>query len=165
MTQVKEALQASNRSVNWIPETIKEGRMGNFIDNVVDWAISRERYWGTPLPVWVCECGHTHVVGSRKELEELGHGVTPGMDLHRPYIDRVTLTCPDCGKEMHRIPEVADCWFDSGHALCQWHYPFENKEMFEENFPADFISGYRPDPGLVLYPACPLHAALRQSVL
>ncbi|MGI6315128.1 MAG: isoleucine--tRNA ligase [Christensenellales bacterium] len=141
MTQVKEALQASNRSVNWIPETIKEGRMGNFIDNVVDWAISRERYWGTPLPVWVCDCGHTHVVGSRKELEELGHGVTPGMDLHRPYIDRVTLTCPDCGKEMHRIPEVADCWFDSGSMpYAQWHYPFENKEMFEENFPADFIS-------------------------
>ena len=142
MTAVKERLAANNRSVNWLPETIRDGRMGNFIDNVVDWGVSRERYWGTPLPVWVCDdCEHVHVVGSRAELEELGQGVTPGMELHKPYIDRVTLTCPVCGGVMHRTPEVCDCWLDSGSMpFAQWHYPFENQDIFRENFPAQFIS-------------------------
>ena len=141
MTKVKDRLIDYNRRINWIPETIKEGRMGNFLDNVIDWGLSRERYWGTPLPVWVCKCGHIHVVGSIRELCEVGHNVTPDIELHRPYIDQVTITCPECGGEMHRTPEVIDCWFDSGSMpFAQWHYPFENKEIFEANFPADFIS-------------------------
>ena len=141
MTAVHDQLMRNNRSVNWMPENIKEGRMGNFLDNVIDWGLSRERYWGTPLPVWVCKCGHIHVVGSIKELCEVGHNVTPDIELHRPYIDQVTITCPECGGEMHRTPEVIDCWFDSGSMpFAQWHYPFENKETFEANFPADFIS-------------------------
>ena len=141
MTAVKEQLLASNRSVNWMPDNIKEGRMGNFLENVIDWGLSRERYWGTPLPVWVCECGHTHVIGSRKELEELGHDVPHDLELHRPYIDQVTITCEKCGKEMHRTPEVIDCWYDSGSMpFAQYHYPFENRELFEETFPANFIS-------------------------
>ena len=141
MTAVHDQLMRNNRSVNWMPDNIKEGRMGNFLDNVIDWGLSRERYWGTPLPVWVCKCGHIHVVGSIKELCEVGHNVTPDIELHRPYIDQVTITCPECGGEMHRTPEVIDCWFDSGSMpFAQWHYPFENKEIFEANFPADFIS-------------------------
>ena len=141
MTAVHDQLMRNNRSVNWMPENIKEGRMGNFLDNVIDWGLSRERYWGTPLPVWVCKCGHIHVVGSIKELCEVGHNVTPDIELHRPYIDQVTITCPECGGEMHRTPEVIDCWFDSGSMpYAQWHYPFENKEIFDANFPADFIS-------------------------
>ncbi len=141
MTAVHDQLMRNNRSVNWMPENIKEGRMGNFLDNVIDWGLSRERYWGTPLPVWVCKCGHIHVVGSIRELCEVGHNVTPDIELHRPYIDQVTITCPECGGEMHRTPEVIDCWFDSGSMpFAQWHYPFENKETFEANFPADFIS-------------------------
>ena len=141
MTAVHDQLMRNNRSVNWMPDNIKEGRMGNFLDNVIDWGLSRERYWGTPLPVWVCKCGHIHVVGSIKELCEVGHNVTPDIELHRPYIDQVTITCPECGGEMHRTPEVIDCWFDSGSMpFAQWHYPFENKETFEANFPADFIS-------------------------
>ncbi len=141
MTEVHDQLMKNNRSVNWMPENIKEGRMGNFLDNVIDWGLSRERYWGTPLPVWVCKCGHIHVVGSRKELCEIGHNATPDIELHRPYIDQVTITCPKCGEEMHRTPEVIDCWFDSGSMpFAQWHYPFENKEIFEANFPANFIS-------------------------
>ena len=141
MTAVHDQLMRNNRSVNWMPDNIKEGRMGNFLDNVIDWGLSRERYWGTPLPVWVCKCGHIHVVGSIKELCEIGHNVTPDIELHRPYIDQVTITCPECGGEMHRTPEVIDCWFDSGSMpFAQWHYPFENKETFEANFPADFIS-------------------------
>ncbi len=144
MTQVKDALVENNRAVNWYPENIKEGRMGNFVENVVDWALSRERYWGTPLPVWLCENGHMHVAGSRKELEEMS--VTPVTreslpELHRPYIDRVVLRCPVCGKDMHRTPEVIDCWYDSGSMpFAQWHYPFENEEVFKGRFPADFIS-------------------------
>ena len=141
MTAVHDQLMRNNRSVNWMPDNIKEGRMGNFLDNVIDWGLSRERYWGTPLPVWVCKCGHIHVVGSIRELCEIGHNVTPDIELHRPYIDQVTITCPECGGEMHRTPEVIDCWFDSGSMpFAQWHYPFENKETFEANFPADFIS-------------------------
>ena len=141
MTAVHDELMANNQTINWMPENIKDGRFGNFLDNVIDWALSRERYWGTPLPVWVCECGHQHVIGSRQELIELGDNVDPNIELHRPYIDAVTITCPKCGKKMHRTPEVIDCWYDSGSMpFAQWHYPFENKEIFEQRFPADFIS-------------------------
>ena len=144
MTEVREELVSNNRSVNWYPENIKEGRMGNFVENVVDWALSRERYWGTPLPVWLCENGHMHVAGSRKELEEMS--VSPLTkeqlpELHRPYIDRVVLRCPECGEDMHRTKEVIDCWYDSGSMpFAQWHYPFENQEEFRNRFPAQFIS-------------------------
>ncbi len=141
MTAVKDRLVANNRSVNWMPDNIKEGRMGNFLENVIDWGLSRERYWGTPLPVWLCSCGHIHVIGSRKELCELGENVPENIELHRPYIDKVVIKCPECGGEMHPTPEVIDCWFDSGSMpFAQWHYPFENKEIFEANFPAAFIS-------------------------
>ncbi len=142
MTAVRDDLMRNNRQVNWMPDNIKEGRMGNFIENVIDWGISRERYWGTPLPVWVCrDCGKVHVVGSRQELCELGKDVPADIELHRPYIDAVTFTCPDCGGEMHREKEVIDCWYDSGSMpFAQWHYPFENREKFEKRFPADFIS-------------------------
>lgn len=141
VTAVKDQLIANNRSVNWLPENIKEGRMGNFLENVIDWGLSRERYWGTPLPVWTCECGKVHVIGSREELCRMGHDVNPEIELHRPYIDGVVLTCPDCGGDMHRVKDVIDCWYDSGSMpFAQWHYPFENKEKFEERFPADFIS-------------------------
>jgi isoleucyl-tRNA synthetase len=141
MTAVRDTLMASNRSVNWLPENIKEGRMGDFIENVVDWGLSRERYWGTPLPVWTCACGHIHVVGSIAELRAMGRDVPDDLELHRPYIDAVTLTCPACGGEMRRVKEVIDCWYDSGSMpFAQWHYPFENKEIFEARFPAQFIS-------------------------
>lgn len=142
MTAVKDQLIANNRSVNWIPETIKEGRMGNWLENVLDWGVSRERYWGTPLPVWICQdCGKLHCVGSIAELKELGKDVPDDIELHKPYIDQVHLKCPDCGGAMKRTPETVDCWYDSGSMpFAQWHYPFENKEIFEENFPADFIS-------------------------
>jgi len=141
MTAVKEKLIAFNRSVNWIPETIKEGRMGNFVENVIDWSVSRERYWGTPLPVWTCECGHVHVIGSREELMKMGKNVPPDLELHKPYIDQVEIVCPECGKPMKREPVVIDCWFDSGAMpFAQWHYPFEHKEEFEKRYPANFIS-------------------------
>ena len=140
-TALREALVRNNRSVNWMPDNIKEGRMGNFLENNVDWALSRERYWGTPLPVWQCENGHTHVVGSKKELLDMAIGQVDLPELHRPYIDQVEITCPECGKPMHRVKEVIDCWYDSGSMpFAQWHYPFEHKEDFEKNFPADFIS-------------------------
>ena len=140
MTAVKDKLIENNRKINWIPETIKEGRMGNFLENVMDWALSRERYWGTPLPVWECECGHFHVVGSREELSKLT-GAPENIELHKPYLDPLTIKCEKCGGVMHRAPEVIDCWFDSGSMpFAQWHYPFENQELFKENFPADFIS-------------------------
>jgi isoleucyl-tRNA synthetase len=140
MTAVKDQLIRNNRSVNWIPESIKDGRMGNFLENVIDWGLSRERYWGTPLPVWECECGHFHTVGSRKELVELT-GCDENIELHKPFLDPLTIKCPKCGKDMHRAPEVIDCWFDSGSMpFAQLHYPFENKELFEKLFPADFIS-------------------------
>ena len=141
MTAVRDNLLKNNNTVNWYPDNIREGRFGNFLENVIDWGLSRERYWGTPLPVWVCKCGRIHVVGSRQELRELGDNVPEDIELHRPYIDQVTLTCPDCGGRMHRTPEVIDCWYDSGSMpFAQWHYPFENKEIFEKNFPAQFIS-------------------------
>ena len=141
MTQAHDALMKSNAAVNWMPENIKDGRMGNFLDNVIDWGLYRERYWGTPLPVWLCKCGHMHVIGSIEELKKLSDNCPDDIELHRPYIDNVTLKCEKCGGEMHRTPEVIDCWYDSGSMpFAQWHYPFENKEIFEENFPADFIS-------------------------
>jgi len=140
MTEVKDQLIENNKKINWIPPTIGSGRMGNFLENVIDWGFSRERYWGTPLPFWKCECGHIHPVGSREELVKLS-GCKPDIELHRPYIDEVTFPCPACGKTMRRTPEVMDCWFDSGSMpYAQHHYPFENKELFEKNFPADFIS-------------------------
>ena len=127
--------------MNWYPDNIKEGRFGNFLENVIDWGLSRERYWGTPLPVWICkDCGKIHVIGSRAELKEMGRDVPDDIELHRPYIDAVTLTCPGCGGEMKRTPEVIDCWYDSGSMpFAQWHYPFENKEMFEANFPVGHV--------------------------
>ncbi|MDD3880851.1 MAG: isoleucine--tRNA ligase [Eubacteriales bacterium] len=141
MTELRDRLTKNNRSINWFPDNIKEGRMGNFLENVVDWGLSRERYWGTPLPVWQCEEGHIHVVGSKQELYDMAIGEVDLPELHRPYIDKVKLRCPECGKEMTRVKEVIDCWYDSGSMpFAQWHYPFENKEMFEKNFPADFIS-------------------------
>lgn len=141
MTAVKDALLRNNASVNWIPPSIGTGRMGNFLENVIDWGLSRERYWGTPLPVWVCpDCGEIHVVGSKAELKELA-GIEGDIELHKPYVDKITFRCGKCGGEMHRTPEVIDCWFDSGSMpFAQWHYPFENKELFEKRFPANFIS-------------------------
>ena len=140
MTAVKDKLLKVNSTINWIPPTIGSGRMGNFLENVIDWGISRDRYWGTPLPVWICDkCGKVHVVGSREELSNLS-GCDKNIELHRPFIDNVTWKC-DCGGTMHRTPEVIDCWFDSGSMpYAQFHYPFENKDLFEKNFPADFIS-------------------------
>ncbi len=141
MTAVHDELVKNTASVNGLPDTVWEGRMGNFVDNVIDWGIARERYWGTPLPVWICDEGHIHVVGSREELVRIGHDVPEDIELHKPYIDEVVLTCPQCGGDMHRVPEVIDCWFDSGSMpFAQWHYPFENKEKFEKRFPANFIS-------------------------
>ena len=140
MTKVKDRLIDYNRRINWIPETIKEGRMGNFLENVIDWGISRERYWGTPLPVWVCDkCGKIHVIGSRKELSELT-GCDENVELHKPYVDPLTWKC-ECGGTMRREPVVIDCWFDSGSMpFAQWHYPFENKDKFQRRYPANFIS-------------------------
>lgn len=141
VTKVKEQLIKNNNSINWIPENIKNGRMGNFLNNVVDWGLSRSRYWGTPLPVWECECGHFHVVGSKEELRELGKDVGKNIELHRPYVDKISIECPKCHKPMKRVTDVIDCWFDSGSMpFAQWHYPFENKDIFQKNFPADFIS-------------------------
>ena len=142
MTAVKDKLIAFNRSVNWLPETIKDGRMGNFLENVIDWGISRERYWGTPLPVWVCkDCGKIHCIGSKEELRAMGKDVPENIELHKPFIDAVHLVCPECGGDMAREKEVIDCWFDSGSMpFAQWHYPFENKEIFEKRYPANFIS-------------------------
>ncbi len=141
VTKVKEQLIKNNNSINWIPENIKNGRMGNFLNNVVDWGLSRSRYWGTPLPVWECECGHFHVVGSKEELRELGKDVGENIELHRPYVDKISIECPKCHKPMKRVTDVIDCWFDSGSMpFAQWHYPFENKDIFQKNFPADFIS-------------------------
>jgi len=141
MTAVKDQLVANNRTINWYPDNIKEGRFGNFLENVIDWGLSRERYWGTPLPVWECECGERHVIGSIEELKAMSDDCPDEIELHKPYIDRVHIKCPKCGKPMTRVSEVIDCWFDSGAMpFAQWHYPFENKELFESRFPADFIS-------------------------
>ncbi len=141
MTEVKEDLIANNNKINWIPESIGKGRFGDWLENVQDWGISRNRYWGTPLNIWECECGCQHSVGSIAELKSMSDNCPEDIELHRPYIDAVTIKCPDCGREMHRVPEVIDCWFDSGAMpFAQHHYPFENKEVFEKQFPADFIS-------------------------
>ena len=141
-TAVKDDLIRNNNTVNWIPESIGSGRFGNWLENIQDWAISRNRYWGTPLNIWECECGHQECIGSRAELaERAGDPKAAEVELHRPHIDNVTFVCPDCGKTMHRVPEVIDCWFDSGAMpFAQHHYPFENKELFEQQFPAQFIS-------------------------
>ena len=141
MTDVKDQLIRNNNTVKWYPESIGKGRFGDWLENVQDWAVSRNRYWGTPLNIWECECGHRHAIGSIAELRELSSNCPEDIELHRPYVDQVTIPCPHCGKEMHRVPEVIDCWFDSGSMpFAQHHYPFENKELFESQFPADFIS-------------------------
>ena len=141
MTAVKDDLIRNNNTVNWIPESIGKGRFGDWLENVQDWGISRNRYWGTPLNIWECECGHRHSVGSIAELKEMSPNCPDNIELHRPFIDEVTITCPHCGKQMKRVPEVIDCWFDSGSMpFAQHHYPFENKDLFEQQFPADFIS-------------------------
>ena len=155
MTAVKDDLIRNNNKINWIPESIGKGRFGDWLENVQDWGISRNRYWGTPLPVWQCECGKMHCIGSREELKKMSpnyqdvvkkyskemDGDKGEVELHRPFIDDVVITCPDCGKEMHRVPEVIDCWFDSGAMpFAQHHYPFENQELFHKQFPAQFIS-------------------------
>ena len=141
MTAVKDDLIANNNTINWIPESIGKGRFGDWLENVQDWGISRNRYWGTPLNIWQCECGHMHSIGSIEELKSMSDNCPDDIELHRPYIDDVTIKCPECGKEMHRVPEVIDCWFDSGSMpFAQHHYPFENKEIFEKQFPAQFIS-------------------------
>ena len=141
MTAVKEDLIRNNNTINWIPESIGKGRFGDWLENVQDWGLSRNRYWGTPLPVWQCECGHQDCIGSIEELKEKADNCPDDIELHRPYIDAVTIKCPKCGKEMHRVPEVIDCWFDSGSMpFAQHHYPYENKEIFEKQFPAQFIS-------------------------
>ena len=141
MTKVRDELVKNTKSVNWMPESIRDGRMGNFVENVIDWGISRERYWGTPLPIWVCDkCGHIHVIGSRKELSELT-GAPEDTELHKPFIDPLTFECEKCGGTMKRVPEVMDCWYDSGSMpFAQWHYPFEHEEEFKGHFPAQFIS-------------------------
>ncbi len=142
MTAVKEDLIRNNNTINWIPESIGKGRFGDWLENIQDWGISRNRYWGTPLNVWECECGHQHAIGSRQELLEMsGNEKALTVELHRPYIDEITIKCPRCGKDMHRVPEVIDCWFDSGAMpFAQHHYPFENQDLFEQQFPAQFIS-------------------------
>ena len=141
MTAVKEDLIRNNNTINWIPESIGKRRFGDWLENVQDWGISRNRYWGTPLNIWECECGCQHSIGSIEELKSMSDNCPDDIELHRPYIDSVTITCPECGKEMHRVPEVIDCWFDSGAMpFAQHHYPFENKDLFEQQFPADFIS-------------------------
>ena len=141
MTAVRDDLIRNNNTINWIPESIGKGRFGDWLENVQDWGISRNRYWGTPLNIWECECGHRHSIGSIEELKSMSDNCPDDIELHRPYIDAVTIKCPECGKEMHRVPEVIDCWFDSGSMpFAQHHYPFENKELFESQFPADFIS-------------------------
>ncbi len=141
MTDVKEDLIRNNNTINWIPESIGKGRFGDWLENVQDWGISRNRYWGTPLNVWECECGHRHAIGSIEELKSMSGNCPDEIELHRPFIDAVTIKCEKCGKEMKRVPEVIDCWFDSGSMpFAQHHYPFENKELFEQQFPADFIS-------------------------
>ena len=141
MTAVKEDIIRNNNTINWIPESIGKGRFGDWLENIQDWAVSRNRYWGTPLNVWICECGHMHSIGSIEELKSMSKNCPEDIELHRPYIDAVTITCPECGKEMKRTPEVLDAWFDSGSMpFAQHHYPFENQEKFEAQFPADFIS-------------------------
>lgn len=141
MTTLRDKLIENNNKINWYPDNIRTGRFGKFLENVIDWGISRDRYWGTPLPIWQCECGHKECIGSIEELKNKGINVPKDIELHKPYIDEVHLNCPECGKEMERVKEVIDCWFDSGSMpFAQLHYPFENKELFEQNYPAQFIS-------------------------
>ncbi len=141
MTAVRDQLLKNNQTVNWMPDNIKNGRFGNFLENVIDWGLSRERYWGTPLPIWECSCGYKHTIGSIEELKSMSDDCPENIELHKPYIDAVHLNCPKCGGKMKRVPEVIDCWFDSGSMpFAQWHYPFENQDIFNENYPADFIS-------------------------
>ena len=141
MTTLRDKLIENNNKINWYPDNIRTGRFGKFLENVIDWGISRDRYWGTPLPIWECECGHKECIGSIEELKNKGINVPKDIELHKPYIDEVHLNCPECGKEMERVKEVIDCWFDSGSMpFAQLHYPFENKELFEQNYPAQFIS-------------------------
>ncbi|MCI9541701.1 MAG: isoleucine--tRNA ligase [Lachnospiraceae bacterium] len=141
MTAVKEDLIRNNNTINWIPESIGKGRFGDWLENIQDWGISRNRYWGTPLNIWECECGYQHAIGSIQELKEMSDNCPEEIELHRPFIDEVTITCPKCKRPMRRVPEVIDCWFDSGAMpFAQHHYPFENKDLFEQQFPADFIS-------------------------
>ena len=141
MTKLRDKLLENNNKINWYPDNIRTGRFGKFLENVIDWGISRDRYWGTPLPIWECECGHKECIGSIEELKNKGINVPEDIELHKPYIDAVHLNCPECGKEMERVKEVIDCWFDSGSMpFAQLHYPFENKELFEQNYPAQFIS-------------------------
>ena len=141
MTAVKDDLIRNNNTINWVPESIGKGRFGDWLENIQDWGISRNRYWGTPLNIWECECGHQHSIGSIEELKSMSDNCPDDIELHRPYIDAVTIRCPKCGKQMKRVPEVIDCWFDSGAMpFAQHHYPFENKELFESQFPAQFIS-------------------------
>ncbi|MCT4613155.1 MAG: isoleucine--tRNA ligase [Clostridia bacterium] len=141
MTKLRDKMVKNNKMVNWHPDTIGEGRFGNWIENAVDWALSRDRYWGTPLPIWECDCGHRHAIGSIEELKSMSPDCPEDIELHKPYVDNVHLNCDKCGKLMTRTPEVIDCWYDSGAMpFAQWHYPFENKEIFDNNFPANFIS-------------------------
>ena len=141
MTAVRDKLVKNNDTVNWIPESIGKGRFGDWLKNVQDWGLSRNRYWGTPLNIWECECGCRHAIGSKEELRSMSDNCPEDIELHRPFIDAVTIKCPECGKQMHRVTEVIDCWFDSGSMpFAQWHYPFENQDIFEKHFPADFIS-------------------------
>ena len=141
MTAVKDDLIRNNNTINWIPESIGKGRFGDWLENVQDWGVSRNRYWGTPLNIWECECGCQHSIGSIEELKSMSDNCPEDIELHRPFIDAVTIKCPKCGREMHRVPEVIDCWFDSGSMpFAQHHYPFENQDLFEQQFPADFIS-------------------------
>lgn len=141
MTKVKDQLLANNAKINWLPEAIGKKRFGDWLENVMDWGLSRDRYWGTPLPIWECDCGHRHVIGSIQELKELSDNCPDDIELHRPYVDEVLLNCPVCKGKMKRVPQVIDCWYDSGAMpFAQWHYPFENKDVFDSHFPADFIS-------------------------
>ena len=161
MTAVKEHLIANNNTINWIPESIGKGRFGDWLENIQDWGLSRNRYWGTPLNIWQCDCGEMLSVGSREELEKLsGNPEAKTVELHRPYIDAITIPCPKCGKPMKRVPEVIDCWFDSGAMpFAQHHYPFENKETFEQQFPV-YFRGCGSDPRMVLFPPGGIHSAL-----
>jgi isoleucyl-tRNA synthetase len=140
-TAVKDKMIANNKTINWLPENIGKKRFGDWLENMIDWGISRDRYWGTPLNIWECDCGHRHAIGSIEELKSMSDNCPDDIELHKPYIDEVLINCPKCGKKMTRVNEVIDCWYDSGAMpFAQWHYPFENKEIFEDNFPADFIS-------------------------
>ncbi len=141
VTKLRDNLVANNETVNWYPDNVKHGRFGNFLENVIDWGLSRERYWGTPLPIWECSCGHRHTIGSIEELKKMSKDCPEDIELHRPYIDNVHIDCPECNGSMKRVEEVIDCWFDSGAMpFAQWHYPFDNKDIFDSNYPADFIS-------------------------